>query len=77
MHVGGGGYCGVAPLSATLANVAFVLEQRQMAPAGGDLQAFYRDALRRRWPRLAERLGGRASWPSPARSAPSPSSAAA
>ena len=56
MHVGGGGYCGVAPLSPTLANVAFVLDRRDMAPAGGDLEAFYRDALRRRWPRLAERL---------------------
>ena len=56
MHVGVGGYCGVAPLSSTLANVAFVLGQRQMASAGGDLEAFYRDSLRRRWPRLAERL---------------------
>ncbi len=35
MHVGRGGYCGVAPLSATLANVAFVLDRREMAPAGG------------------------------------------
>jgi geranylgeranyl reductase family protein len=64
MHVGGGGYCGVAPLSPTLANVAFVLDRREMAPAGGDLEAFYRDALRRRWPRLAERLeGGRLAFP--------------
>ena len=58
MHVGRRGYCGVAPLSATLANVAFVLDRREMAPAGGDLEAFYRAALRRRWPRLAERLEG-------------------
>ena len=58
MHVGRGGYCGVAPLSPTLANVAFVLDRREMAPAGGDIEAFYRDALRRRWPRLAERLEG-------------------
>jgi len=58
MHVGGGGYCGVAPLSPTLANVAFVLDRREMGPAGGDLEAFYRGALRRRWPRLAERLEG-------------------
>jgi geranylgeranyl reductase family protein len=58
MHVGGGGYCGVAPLSPTLANVTFVLDRRELAPAGGDLEAFYRDSLRRRWPRLAERLEG-------------------
>jgi len=55
MHVGGGGYCGVAPLSATLANVAFVLDQDDMLPAAGDLEGFYRRTLRR-WPRLAERL---------------------
>jgi geranylgeranyl reductase family protein len=58
MHVGGGGYCGVAPLSATSANVAFVLDRRAMGGAAGDLESFYRDALRRRWPRLAERLAG-------------------
>jgi geranylgeranyl reductase family protein len=56
MHVGGGGYCGVAPLSRTLANVAFVLDQRDLAPAAADLEGFYRESLRRRWPRLAERL---------------------
>ena len=56
MHVGGGGYCGVAPLSATAANVAFVLPARDMAAAAGDVERFYRDALRRRWPRLHERL---------------------
>jgi len=55
MHVGGGGYCGVAPLATTRANVTFVLDQRAMTPAGGDLESFYRDRLRR-WPRLAERL---------------------
>jgi flavin-dependent dehydrogenase len=48
----------VAPLSGTLANVAFVLDQAEMAPAGGGLEAFYRSALRHRWPRLAERLEG-------------------
>lgn len=58
MHVAAGGYCGVAPLSATLANVAFVLDRREMVPAAGDLEAFYRATLRRRWPRLAERLEG-------------------
>jgi geranylgeranyl reductase family protein len=58
MHVGGGGYCGVAPLSSTSANVAFVLDRQAMAEAAGDLESFYRDTLRRRWPRLAERLAG-------------------
>lgn len=56
MHVGGGGYCGIAPLSPTRANVAFVLDQAEMAPVAGDLEAFYRSALERRWPRIAERL---------------------
>jgi geranylgeranyl reductase family protein len=56
MHVGGGGYCGVAPLSSTRANVAFVLDRREMKPAAGNLERFYREELRRRWPRLAERL---------------------
>jgi geranylgeranyl reductase family protein len=55
MHVGGGGYCGVAPLSATRANVAFVLDRARMPEAAGDLEAFYRRSLRA-WPRLAERL---------------------
>lgn len=56
MHVGAGGYCGVAPLSSTRANLAFVLDRRDMRPAGGDLERFYRQEIRRRWPRLAERL---------------------
>jgi flavin-dependent dehydrogenase len=56
MHVGGGGYCGVAPLSGSTANVTFVLDRTDMAAAGRGLEAFYREALRRRWPRLAERL---------------------
>ena len=58
MHVGGGGYCGVAPLSPTLANVAFVLDRRDMGPAAGDLEGFYRRSLKDRWPVLAERLEG-------------------
>lgn len=58
MHVGGGGYCGIAPLSSAQANVAFVLDQREMAAAAGDLEAFHRRALRERWPRVAERLEG-------------------
>jgi geranylgeranyl reductase family protein len=56
MHVGGGGYCGIAPLAPALANVAFVLDAREMAAAGGGLEGFYRTALARRWPRVAERL---------------------
>lgn len=56
MHVGGGGYCGIAPLSAGSANVTFVLDRKEMASAGGALEGFYRDALRQRWPRVAERL---------------------
>ena len=63
MHGGGGGYCGVAPLSPTRANVTFVLDRREMAEAGGALESFYRRTLRR-WPRIAERLA-RASLLSP------------
>lgn len=55
MHVGGGGYCGVAPLSPTRANVAFVLDRTEMTTAAGDLESFYREQLQR-WPRLYERL---------------------
>ena len=55
MHIGGGGYCGVAPLSAREANVTFVLDRPEMAAAGGELEGFYRRSLRR-WPRIAERL---------------------
>ena len=56
MHVGGRGYCGIAPLSRDAANVAFVLDRSEMGAAGGDLERFYRQTLRARWPRLAERL---------------------
>jgi geranylgeranyl reductase family protein len=56
MHVGSGGYCGIAPLSPALANVAFVVDRRDIVPAAGDLEGFYRQTLRARWPRLAERL---------------------
>jgi flavin-dependent dehydrogenase len=56
MHGGGGGYCGVAPLSPALANVTFVLDQAGIAPAAADLEGFYRGSLRRFWPRLAERV---------------------
>jgi menaquinone-9 beta-reductase len=57
MHVTRGGYCGVAPLSARQANVTFVLDQREMGAAAGDLESFYRSALAR-WPRITERLAG-------------------
>lgn len=56
MHVSESGYCGIAPLSPTLANVAFVLDRPALAPAAGDLEGFYRRSLHRRWPRLSERL---------------------
>jgi geranylgeranyl reductase family protein len=56
MHVAAGAYCGIAPLGDGLANVAFVLDRHDMAPAAGDLDAFYRASIARRWPRLAERL---------------------
>lgn len=56
MHVGGGGYCGIAPLSPTFANLTFVLDAAEMRAAGGDLESFYRRTLRR-WPRIVERLG--------------------
>jgi hypothetical protein len=46
MHVGGGGYCGIAPLGPREANVAFVLDQSAMAEAAGDLEGFYRQAFR-------------------------------
>jgi geranylgeranyl reductase family protein len=55
MHVVPRAYCGVAPLTRTSSNVAFVVDQREMADAGGDLEAFYRRTLKR-WPRLSERL---------------------
>jgi len=56
MHGAAGGYCGIAPLSATRANLAFVLDERDMAAAAGDLERFYRRELERRWPRIQERL---------------------
>jgi flavin-dependent dehydrogenase len=55
MHVGGGGYCGIAPLSPSRANVAFVLDARELREAAGDLEAFYRSTLGR-WPQVLERL---------------------
>jgi geranylgeranyl reductase family protein len=55
MHVGGGGYCGIAPLGQGRANVAFVLERDEMKAAGGDLRGFHERTLQR-WPRIAERL---------------------
>jgi menaquinone-9 beta-reductase len=55
MHVGGGGYCGLAPLGPDSANVTFVLQKPQMLEAGRDLLGFYRGTLRR-WPQIWERL---------------------
>ena len=45
MHVAEGGYCGVAPLSPTLANVAFVIGPHELKGAQGDLEGFYRRTL--------------------------------
>ena len=56
MHVAAGGYCGIAPLSPTRANVAFVLGRLDIRAAGGDIERFYRDTIAGRWPRLADRL---------------------
>ena len=50
MHVAAGGYCGVAPLSLTRANVAFVLGRVDIRAAGGGLERFYRETIRTRWP---------------------------
>ena len=58
MHVGGGGYCGVAPLSPTLANVAFVLDRREMGAGRRRPRGLLSRRPARRWPRLVERLQG-------------------
>jgi len=55
MHVLAGAYCGIAPLSATEANITFVVGRDAMQAAAGDLESFYRATLAR-WPRIAERL---------------------
>ena len=55
MHVVAGGYCGIAPLAPTEANVAFVVDRAAMRASAGDLEGFYRATLGR-WPRVAERL---------------------
>lgn len=55
MHVVAGGYCGIAPLAATEANVTFVVDRAAMQASAGDLEGFYRATLAR-WPRVAERL---------------------
>ena len=59
MHVAAGAYCGVAPLGEREANVTFVVDAAEMRAAAGDLEAFYRETLRR-WPRIAARLDGAA-----------------
>ncbi len=55
LHVTRGAYCGVAPLGPTLANVAFVVDRRELRALDEDVGAFYLRSLRR-WPRLRERL---------------------
>ena len=42
LHVGRGGYCGVAPLSETRCNATFVLDRAEFGACVGDLEAFYR-----------------------------------
>jgi geranylgeranyl reductase family protein len=55
MHVVPGAYCGIAPLGQRAANVALVLDEGEMAAAGGDVAAFFARALGR-WPEIQERL---------------------
>ena len=57
MHVIAGAYCGIAPLSATSANVAVVLEPRELRAARGDLPGFFARLLKR-WPEVQARLQG-------------------
>ena len=76
MHVAERGYCGMAPLSARLANVAFVLDAGEMRPPAAISRASTGATLAERWPALAERLAGRGCASRRGRSARSPSSAA-
>ncbi len=55
MHVGRGGYCGIAPLPGDEANVAFVLDASAFRRAAGRLEAFARETLEHRFPAVAAR----------------------
>jgi flavin-dependent dehydrogenase len=66
MHVGRGGYCGIAPLSDTSANVAFVLDASAFAAAAGRLEDFARETLAQRFPAVAARCRD-AKWLGPPR----------
>lgn len=55
MHVVAGAYCGIAPLSATSANVSYVLLQPNLDADYGEIEASFRRDLRR-FPALADRL---------------------
>lgn len=55
MHVGRGGYCGIAPLPDDEANVAFVLDASAFRRAAGRLEAFARETLEHRFPAVAAR----------------------
>jgi geranylgeranyl reductase family protein len=57
MHVVAGAYCGIAPLSPTAANVALVLEPRELRAAAGDLPGLLARLLLR-WPEVESRLRG-------------------
>lgn len=57
MHVVAGGYCGIAPLSATSANVCYVLFQSWLDAEPNRIDStFQRDLLR--FPAIGERLAG-------------------
>jgi flavin-dependent dehydrogenase len=55
MHVGHGGYCGLAPLPDGQANVAFVLDASAFRSAAGRLEAFAQETLEQRFPAIAAR----------------------
>ena len=78
MHVGGGGYCGIAPLVVRRSPTSpSSSTDARSAPPAGDLEGFYREALRRRWPARGRAARARPPRRAPrARSARSPSSAA-
>jgi len=55
MHIGAGGYCGIAPLGGGIANVAMVLRPEHTARIKGRTPAFFQEYLRS-LPCLAPRL---------------------
>lgn len=57
MQVGGGGYCGIAPLSETSANICYVLFSRRVDMKPHDLAADFRRHLQA-FPEVAKRVEG-------------------